>query len=124
MLERAIQLQIYAWWWWSAKRVGNSFLFAIPNGGLRNKKVAQKLKEEGVTAGVADLCLMVRGGRTVWIEVKRPKVGRMSRKQQEFKAACEHLGQTYFVVTSLGEFKEIFDQATLPLFHHEVSPCD
>ncbi len=30
-------------------------LFAIPNGGLRNKLVARKLKMEGVKAGVLEI---------------------------------------------------------------------
>ena len=32
-------------------------LFAVPNGGRRDKVTAAKLKEEGVVAGVADLIL-------------------------------------------------------------------
>ena len=36
-------------------------LFAIPNGGLRNKVVAKKLKREGVKAGVPDIFLAVGG---------------------------------------------------------------
>ena len=34
-------------------------LFAIPNGGLRNIRVARKLKSEGVKPGVSDLFLPV-----------------------------------------------------------------
>lgn len=34
-------------------------LFAIPNGGERNRVVASKLKAEGVKPGVPDLCLPV-----------------------------------------------------------------
>src|SRR5262245_57905739 len=34
-------------------------LYAVPNGGLRNIKVARKLKAEVVMTGVADLCLPV-----------------------------------------------------------------
>lgn len=37
--------------------------FAIPNGGLRNKRVAEKLKKEGVRAGVLDWCLPVPQGK-------------------------------------------------------------
>ena len=47
-------------------------LFAIPNGGLRNKVVAKKLKAEGVKAGVLDVCLPVPRGRYhgLYIEMK------------------------------------------------------
>jgi len=37
--------------------------FAIPNGGLRNIKVAAKLKQEGVKAGVADLFVALSNGK-------------------------------------------------------------
>lgn len=36
-----------------------TLLYAIPNGGQRNKLVAIKLKAEGVRPGVPDLCLPV-----------------------------------------------------------------
>lgn len=34
-------------------------IFAIPNGGLRNIRVAQKLKKEGVRSGCLDVAIMV-----------------------------------------------------------------
>ena len=52
------------------------WLFAIPNGGYRDKITAAKLKAEGVKSGVPDLCLLVRRGShaaSLWIELKRPK---------------------------------------------------
>ena len=39
-----------------------ALLYAIPNGGQRNRVVAAKLKAEGVQAGVPDLCLPVARG--------------------------------------------------------------
>ncbi len=52
-----------------------ALLFAIPNGGHRDIRVAAKLKAEGVQAGVPDLCLPVaRGGfHGLWIELKAGK---------------------------------------------------
>jgi hypothetical protein len=49
-----------------------ALLFAIPNGGLRNKAVAGKLRAEGVKAGVPDICLPVARGRysSLFIEMK------------------------------------------------------
>ena len=35
-------------------------IFAIPNGGLRNIRVAQKLKREGTLAGVLDVFIAVQ----------------------------------------------------------------
>lgn len=37
-------------------------LFAVPNGGARNKREAGIMKAEGVTAGVADIILLIPSG--------------------------------------------------------------
>jgi len=49
-----------------------ALMFAIPNGGQRNIVVANKLKAEGVKAGVPDVCLPVaRGGyHGLFLELK------------------------------------------------------
>ena len=50
-------------------------LFAIPNGGDRNKIVAARLKAEGVKPGVPDLMLPVarHDCHGLFLELKRPK---------------------------------------------------
>lgn len=47
-------------------------LYAIPNGGLRNLRVGQKLKAEGVKPGIPDLHLPVPRGpyNSFYIEMK------------------------------------------------------
>ena len=49
-------------------------MFAIPNGGERDKRVAARLKAEGVKRGVPDVFLPVRRGgfAGLFIELKRP----------------------------------------------------
>lgn len=58
-------------------------LLAIPNGGMRSKATAGKLKAEGVRAGVPDLFLPVPMGNDsgLWIEMKRAVGGRLSTEQ-------------------------------------------
>jgi hypothetical protein len=53
------------------------YMFAIPNGGERNKIVAAKLRAEGVKAGVLDVFLPVPRGpwKGLFIEFKKPKSG-------------------------------------------------
>lgn len=47
-------------------------LYAIPNGGTRDKLEAVNLKRQGVSAGVPDLCLAVPKGKYhgLYIEMK------------------------------------------------------
>ena len=63
-------------------------MYAIPNGGLRNKVVAAKLKAEGVKAGVPDICLPVaRGGfHGLYIEMKVGK-NKLTDKQRAWHKA-------------------------------------
>lgn len=60
-------------------------LFAIPNGGQRDKITAGKLKAEGVKPGVPDILLPVCRG--VWaglfVEMKRPKTTKAGTKKAE-----------------------------------------
>lgn len=85
--EHAHQRALFAW---AALNVGNdprlALMFAIPNGGARDKITAGKLKAEGVKAGVPDIFLPVPGVRWVppdigvpiyhglFIELKKPAV--------------------------------------------------
>lgn len=64
------------------------WLFAVPNGGHRNKIVAAKLKREGVRAGISDIILLVprRGFHGLCLELKRSSVRKATKKQIEF---CE-----------------------------------
>lgn len=83
--------------------------FAIPNGGLRNFKVAQKLKAEGVLPGVPDLCFAVEDGKACWLEMKTDK-GRLSDTQLGIKFKLETLGHKWAMARSveeaMGQLKE------------------
>jgi len=50
-----------------------TMIFAIPNGGLRHPAVAAMLRQEGVKAGVPDICLPVARGKWhgLFLELKR-----------------------------------------------------
>jgi hypothetical protein len=68
-------------------------LFAIPNGGLRDKRTAAKLKAEGVRAGVPDLCLPIarKGYHALYIEMKT-HTGRESHEQFHWRATLNFHG--------------------------------
>ena len=58
-------------------------LFAVPNGGARNKREAGIMKAEGVTAGVADIILLIPSGgyASLCMEFKTEK-GRQQETQK------------------------------------------
>jgi hypothetical protein len=58
-------------------------IFAVPNGGLRSKAEAARLKWTGVLAGVLDLVLVLPDGRCAFWETKTPR-GRLSDDQLGF----------------------------------------
>lgn len=70
------------------------FHFAVPNGGLRNLRVASALKAEGVMAGVSDL-ILVLPKRIVFVELKNGKAGKQSEHQKLFQKTVEELGFEY-----------------------------
>lgn len=88
------QQQLFAW----AKTQEAVFpelrlMFAIPNGGLRNKATAGRLKAEGVKTGVSDIFLPVpvmgKGG--LWIELKRhPGAGAATDDQIQWLTDMRH----------------------------------
>lgn len=61
-----------------------ALMYHIPNGGLRSKATASKLKAEGVKPGVPDICLPVprKGYHALYIELKRRYGGRVSADQR------------------------------------------
>jgi hypothetical protein len=62
-------------------------LFAIPNGGLRDKVVAAKLKATGVKAGVPDMLLPIARGdfHGLFVELKKDQKQTLSDEQKEWK---------------------------------------
>ena len=76
------------------------WLYAIPNGGDRNRVVAANMKAEGVKRGVADLCMPVarRGYHSFYIEMKRPgNLSGQSTEQKDFADFVRGEGSLYAV---------------------------
>lgn len=91
-LEDAEQTALFDW----AKHYPVlDWLFAVPNGGKRNKFEAARLKRQGVKAGVYDVFLPVpvKPYAGLWIEMKRPDgKGRLTDNQRSFGAAMAIAG--------------------------------
>jgi hypothetical protein len=83
---------------WAALQRGRypelDLLFVIPNGGLRHKATAGRLKAEGVKAGVPDVCLPVARGEWhgLYIELKRVRGGKGRDGQERWLAELRDQG--------------------------------
>lgn len=90
--EEQEQAYIFQWCMLMEKQYPElRLLYHCPNGSLRDKVVALKLKRQGVKKGVPDLFLPVaRGGfHGLFIELKRKKGGTVSPEQKQWLADLE-----------------------------------
>ena len=63
------------------------YCFHIPNGGLRSKLEAIRMKAGGVRRGVPDLCLILSDGEVAFVEIKAAG-GKLSPEQMAFSLMC------------------------------------
>ena len=102
-LESDLQIACVRWFRYSYP---DHCLFAIPNGGLRNRITAKFLKMEGVMSGVADLFLMYNNGiySGLFIEMKTAK-GIHQPSQKTFQRLATDQKFKYTVCRSFDDFK-------------------
>lgn len=82
---------------WFRRTYPDTLIFAIPNGGMRSKSQAMKLKVEGVVPGIPDLFVPEW---KLWIEMKKIKNGVVSKEQQAMIKYLQSVG--YDVIVGLG----------------------
>lgn len=87
---------------WFRKTYKNVKIFAIPNGGHRNKATAAKLKAEGVLSGVPDLFIPEFN---LWVEMKRQKGGRLSDSQKEMRTYLMSCGHDFMMCQGFEDAK-------------------
>jgi hypothetical protein len=102
--EARIQAAIVDWVRAVAPQV---LVFAVPNGGLRSKAEAARLKWTGVLAGVPDLVVIAPGGRAFFLEVKTAD-GRLSTDQRDVHACLVALGTPATIVRSIDDARLAF----------------
>ncbi len=85
-------------------RIPEKLLFAVPNGGSRNKLEAINLKRQGVKAGISDTILLIpKGGFASLCMEFKTKTGKQSEEQKEFQRQAEMCGSKYVIVRSVKE---------------------
>ena len=77
-------------------------IWHVPNGGLRSKAEAGRLKWIGVLAGVYDLSLALPGGASAYWETKTPW-GKLSAEQSEWRERMLGLGHHLALVRSIDD---------------------
>lgn len=96
-LEEELQTSLVKHLAWAAPK---AMYFAVPNGEHRSKATGARLKAQGVRAGVADLCFILKGGYAAFMELKRPG-GKQSPKQIQFASWCEANEVPYALVSNM-----------------------
>lgn len=82
---------------WFRRAYPDTLIFAVPNGGLRSKSQAMKLKVEGVVPGIPDLFVPAW---KLWIEMKKVKGGTVSKEQKEMINYLQSVD--YYVIVGIG----------------------
>lgn len=81
--------------------------FHCPNGAKMSERTVAFMKRMGMLPGVADLTIVLPGGRACFLELKREKGGVMSPEQIAFRDLCGRNGTPYAVANSPDEVERI-----------------
>jgi hypothetical protein len=100
--EFQIQAEIIVWFRNEYTRKGLGLIFSVPNEATYTNK---NFKTSGVLTGVSDLIVILQD-KVIFVEVKND-VNTQSMAQKHFESNIISLGQKYFVIRSLNEFKQI-----------------
>lgn len=105
--EHHLQVQICKWLDFTQE----FYYFAIPNGGVRHRLVAIKLKMEGTKAGVADMFWMTsnKNWKGLFVEVKIGK-GMQQPNQKAFEVIAINHGYYYAVVRSIDDCIDLINK--------------
>lgn len=90
----------------------SKLLFAVPNGGSRNKIEAANLKKQGVRAGVSDIVFLKENNKYdfLCIEFKTEK-GKQTDNQIIFQEDIKkHTSGYYIIIRSFEQFKKSIEQ--------------
>jgi len=112
MTEDQLQQQIFTWYnnnYCLKTQENRGMVFSVPNGGSRNVVEAKKMKATGLLPGVSDLIVVLPTGKLLFIELKT-ETGIQSQAQKDFEERITKLGQEYYLIRSLEQFKALITQ--------------
>jgi hypothetical protein len=103
-LEDKLQAEIVQWYSLEYGKLHDKCLFHC-NNKAKNAIEGNKMKAMGVKTGVTDLVL-IGNKKVIFVELKTD-AGKQGKEQKIFEHQVTELNQTYVVVRSLTDFKEI-----------------
>lgn len=95
--------------------------FRMNLGGVMHSFGQNIIRKKNPNEGMADI-LVLYEGRAIWIEVKRPKLGRQSESQKNFERRCIESGCIYKIVTSVEDCTNFFTSYISEIENEENSP--
>lgn len=96
------------------RRAGRLTYFHVPNGTYKSKRTAWIMKEQGLRPGVPDLVICFKGGRTIFVELKAAKGGKVSEAQKMFHEELTLMGFDVHICRSLDELMNAVTERKLP----------
>ena len=94
--------------WFRILHCKDGVIFSCPNGANVTDANRSRLVKEGMLSGVADMQILLKGGKCIFVEVKTPaKSSRQSPNQKQFEKYVIEFGFEYYIVRSLDEFRDL-----------------
>lgn len=97
-LESEVQAQVVAYF--QAYRIANALCFSVPGGMQASARQAAKAKRTGYVPGTPDLVFISPLG-TWWLELKRERLGKLSKAQVALHAKMREAGAEVMVCYGL-----------------------
>jgi hypothetical protein len=101
--EANLQSKCYQWAYNTYPQL-RGLIFSVPNGGTRNLREAQYLKATGLTPGIPDMILLIKG--VIGIEFKS-MTGKLSDQQIKIHSIWRAAGCRVEVINNEEAFKEL-----------------
>ena len=76
-------------------------IFSIPNDGKRSN--GNRMVDTGLMSGISDLCILLPNGKSLFIEMKKEKGGKLSPNQLSFIDKSQSLGHTVLVANGCND---------------------
>jgi hypothetical protein len=100
-LEQQIQISLMQRLKWQCRR-DDVVYYHTPNGELRDKRAAAKLKAMGTLPGVADLTFIYPGPQVLYLELKA-KGNTLTREQETFGERVKAIGCRFEVADTIDD---------------------